>query len=453
MAAQRLTRKIAGLAWPILVGQLALIANGVIDTAMTARFSSEDLASLALGSSIYISVFVGFYGVLQALSPIIGQLFGAGRMDDIGREVRQGLWLAALLSIIGATLLGHPEPLLELAHATPAVSLSASHYLQWLTLALPATLIFRVYSALNNAISRPKKVMALNLIGLALKIPLNYLFIFGGFGLPALGGPGAAIATVTIYWLLACIALGQLWRNPDYRIFSIFGQGFEWPSWHAQRSLLKLGIPMGMSYLIEVTGFTFMTIFITRLGTTIVDGHQIIANLSAILYMTPLSIAYASGTLVAQAIGAGDLALARRTGNSGIRLAASLAVMAGALIWLCRAPIVRLYSPDPAVITAALPLITYLALYQLFDAIQVTTAFVLRAHKIAIVPTVLYAVALWGVGLGLGYVVGFDTLGLTPAVFQGASGFWLCNAVSLAMVATGLFAYLQYVHRHDNSAR
>jgi multidrug resistance protein, MATE family len=98
-------RKIALLAWPILLGQLAVIANGVIDTAMTARFSSTDLAALAVGSSIYVSIFVSLNGVLHALSPVIGQLFGAKRFTEIGREVKQGAWLAALLSIIGSLIL------------------------------------------------------------------------------------------------------------------------------------------------------------------------------------------------------------------------------------------------------------------------------------------------------------------------------------------------------------
>ncbi|HEX7634405.1 MAG TPA: MATE family efflux transporter, partial [Noviherbaspirillum sp.] len=186
----RHTLRIAGLAWPILVGQLAVIANGVIDTAMTSRFSATDLAALALGGSVYVSIFVGLNGVLAALSPVIGQLFGAGRFHDIGAELKQGAWLALFLALAGCLVLIFPLPLLSLAHASPELNAKATLYLRILALALPATLGFRLYAALNTAISRPKMVMALQIAALALKVPLNGLFIFGGLGIPALGGPG-----------------------------------------------------------------------------------------------------------------------------------------------------------------------------------------------------------------------------------------------------------------------
>ncbi|MFM7760129.1 MAG: MATE family efflux transporter, partial [Burkholderiaceae bacterium] len=91
--ASSLTARVASLAWPIVVGQLAVIMNGVIDTMMTARYSALDLAALGLGASVYVSIFVGLSGVMQALSPTIGQLYGAKKYDAIGHEVRQGVWL------------------------------------------------------------------------------------------------------------------------------------------------------------------------------------------------------------------------------------------------------------------------------------------------------------------------------------------------------------------------
>jgi MATE family multidrug resistance protein len=441
------TIRIAALAWPILVGQLAVIANGVLDTAMTSRYSATDLAALALGSSIYVSVFVGGHGVLQALSPAIGQMFGARRFEAIGAEVKQGTWLALFLSLIGCLILLFPQPLLSLAHASPELNEKATLYLRILALALPATLGFRVYSALNNAVARPKMVMAIHIVALLMKIPLNALFIFGGLGLPAFGGPGAAIATAVISWLTLLAGWLILRNAPFYQMFRLFGTGFVAPRWEAQRSLLRLGIPMGLSYLIEVTAFTFMALFIARLGETAVAGHQITANFGTVLYMLPLAIANATGTLVAQAIGARDLKEARIIGDSGIRLAAMLSVAIGAIVFLSRELIVRAYTPNEAIIAAALPLFLFIGFYQVFDAIQVTTAFVLRAYKIVIVPTVIYAFALWGVGLGGGYMLGLDPFGVFPAALHGASGFWLGNSISLALVAAGLFRYLRAVQR------
>ncbi|HJV53222.1 MAG TPA: MATE family efflux transporter [Noviherbaspirillum sp.] len=441
------TLRIAALAWPILIGQLAVIANGVIDTAMTSRFSATALAALALGASIYVSIFVGLNGVLGAMGPIIGQLFGAQRFADIGAEIKQGAWLALFLAVPGCLALLFPQALLSLAHASPDLNAKSTLYLRILALALPATLGFRIYASLNTATGQPKMVMALQIGALALKVPLNALFIFGGFGVPAMGGPGCAVATTVIAWLSFLISCVILRIDPGYRAYRIFGTGFVAPQWSALRELLKLGIPMGLSYLIEVTAFTFMALFIARLGATVVAGHQITANFGTVLYMLPLAIASATGTLAAQAVGAGDHKNARHIGFAGIRLAAILSVSIGCIVWLARAAIIRAYTPDASVAAAALPLFFYIAFYQLFDSVQVTTAFVLRAYKVAVVPTLIYAVALWGVGLGGGYLLGLDPFGISPAIFRGAAGFWMGNSTSLALVAAGLLWYLHLVQR------
>jgi MATE family multidrug resistance protein len=439
--------RLAALAWPILVGQLAVIANGVIDTAMTSRFSATDLAALAVGASIYVSVFVGASGVLQALAPLIGQLFGAREHAAIGVEVKQGAWLALFLTIVGSVILAYPHPFLALAHASPDLTEKATLYLQILALALPATLGFKVYAALNTALARPKVLMILQVAALALKVPLNALFIFGSHGIPAFGGPGCAIATTLLAWLSLIAALVLLRFSPAYRPFRIFGSGFVAPTWQAQRALLTLGLPMGLSYLIEVTAFTFMALFIARLGEVAVAGHQIAANFGAVLYMLPLSIASATGTLVAQAIGARNLRQAHSIGNHGIAMAAIVSLSIGAVVWLLRGQIVRAYTPDVRIIAAATPLFLFIACYQVFDAIQCSAAFVLRAYRVALVPTVMYAVALWGVGLGGGYMTGFDSWNITPVALQGAAGFWLGNATSIAVVAVGLMWYLRRVQR------
>jgi MATE family multidrug resistance protein len=245
------------------------------------------------------------------------------------------------------------------------------------------------------------------------------------------------------------VALAIMRSGRVYRAYGIFGTGFVLPKAAAQITLLRLGIPMGLSYLIEVTAFTFMALFITRLGERAVSGHQIAANFATVLYMVPLSIASATSTLVAQAIGARDMLLARRIGYIGITLAAVVSASIGGMVWLARDQIVRAYTPDATIIGAALPLFAFVAFYQLFDAVQVTTAFVLRAYRVAVIPTVMYAVALWGIGLGGGCLLGLNPLGISPPLLQGAAGFWMGNSASLAVVAAAL---LWYLHRVQHSA-
>jgi MATE family multidrug resistance protein len=440
-------RRILALAWPILIGQLAIIAFGVIDTAMVGRYSATDLAALGLGASVYISVYIGLTGILSALQPIVGQLFGAGRRDEIGESVRQAAWLGLLLAVLGCTALLYPAGLLRVAHASAELNQRTVTYLRILAFGLPAALGFRIYNALSNAISKPRFVMLVQVASLGLKVPLNAWFIFGGLGLPALGGPGCALASTLINWACALIGLVIMARHGDYAVFSVFKR-FSWPRWRDQMALLKLGVPMGLSYLIEVTAYTFMALFIARFGTTALAGHQIAANLGAVLYMTPLAIGIATSTLVSQALGARRRGEARSIALHGILLAFAIALLYGATLAVLRGQVVSAYTPDPKVAAAAAPLILIVVFYHLCDALQVSTVFILRAYKVAVVPTVIYAVALWGVGLGGGYVLGFHLEGTLGGAFgaawDGARGFWLANTVSLGLAAIGLLAYLRH---------
>ncbi|CAJ0781670.1 MULTISPECIES: MATE family efflux transporter [Ralstonia] len=439
-------RRITELAWPVLIGQLAVIAFGVLDTAMAGRASAADLAAIGLGGSIYVTVYISLMGVLQALSPIAGQLYGAQRYGEIGEEVRQAVWLGLVLAAIGMLILWFPAPLLQLANATPELTEKATAYLRYEALALPAALGFRIYSALNNALSRPVMVTMLQLAGLAIKFPLNALFLYGGMGVPAMGGPGCALASMIISWLWFVAAAAILMRNPAYKPFAIFAH-YSPPNRARLWALVRLGVPMGFTYLIEITSFTLMAIFIARLGTVALAGHQIAANLGAVAYMVPLSLSIATSTLAAQSIGARDRVAARRISLNGIKLAVMCAVIVGAAVLFLRRELVSLYTHDAAVLAIAVPLLPFIAFYQMFDALQVMTAFILRAYKIALIPTVIYALSLWGVGLGGGYALGFGLLGDVAAALRGAAGFWAANGLSLMVAGALLVSYFNRVSR------
>lgn len=435
---------ILGLALPIWIGQLAAIANPVLDTAMVSRYSVTDLGALAVGASVYISVYVALNGVMQSLAPTFGQLYGAGKFAEMGKEAKQGVWLAIFLSLAGSCLLCFPQPLLSIADATPEVAEKATLYLRILAFSLPASLNFLVYTTLNNAMARPKMVMAIQVAGLLLKIPLNTLFIFGGMGIPAFGGPGCALATFFIVWLELLIGWLILRYNPFYRIVHLFGNGMAGPDRKSLKALLALGIPVGLNYFIEVTSFTFMALFIARLGINAVAGHQIVANFSGVLYMLPLSLASATSTLVAQSIGAGRLERARNISSSGIRLSATLAILVACSVWLAKDWIISLYTSIPVVAASASPLFLFLCSLLFFDAIQVTSSYVLRAYKVVLAPTLLYVLTLWCIGLGFGYAFAFNLIpSLMPSRITGSSGFWFSNCISLVILSIGMSVLLK----------
>ena len=180
--------RIAHLAWPVMIGQLAVLAFSTIDTMLVGRAGALDLAALAIGGSAYVTVFIGLMGVVLAIGPIAGQLFGAKLHAQAGAQLHQAMWLALLLALPGCALLLHPQPFLELARAEPAVAEKVRGYLGALAFALPFALLFTAFRGFNTAVSRPKIVMALQLGALALKLPLTAWLVFGGLGVPARPG-------------------------------------------------------------------------------------------------------------------------------------------------------------------------------------------------------------------------------------------------------------------------
>ena len=428
------------LAGPLLIGQLAVIAFGVLDTAMTARYSADDLAALAMASAIFISIYVGLTGVISALAPIAGQLFGAKRFSEIGEEVRQATWLALGLTVLGCLILLNADHLLAISQMNAVIEDKAKLYLSILAIGLPASMGMRVLMALHNAVSRPTVITVVQIIGLVLKLPLNLLFIYGGLGIEGMGGPGCAVATIIINWSWLLMTLGFVLFDRFYRPFKIFAR-FSMPDAHRIWTLLKLGTPIGFSYLIEVTSFTFMSLFIARLGTTALAGHQIVANMGTVIYMVPLSLSIATMTLVSQSIGANKQERAEEIGWSSVFFTTIVCISIGIAVWLFRIELLNFYDPPEEVKAFSIPLFLFIAFYQVFDALQITAAFILRAYRIAFWPMVIYAGSLWGVGLGGGYLMGFNVLGNTPTFLQGANGFWAGNSLSLGLAAC-LLLYL-----------
>lgn len=442
-------RRIAPIAWPVFVGQLSVLAFSTIDTVLVARHSVDDLAALAVGASAYITVFVGFMGVVMALGPIAGRLFGAGELAAAGRQVHQAGWLALGLCLAGSTLLVFPAPFLALAQAGPEVAAKVRGYLLTLAFSLPASLVFIVYRTFNIAVSRPKAVMALQLSALALKLPLSVALVFGvpALQLPALGVLGCGLATAIVMWAQALAAVVLLRRDPFYARFELGGRGLDAPDRASLLALLKLGLPLGATILVEVSGFTFMAIFIARLGTTPVAGHQIATNLAALLFMMPLAIANGTSTLVAQRIGAGDIHDACRLGGHGMLIGGLIAALMGGGLLLLRAPVVGLYTGDAAIIAAALPLLAFVALFHVADATQTVAAMVLRAWHVTTVPLIVNALALWGVGLGGGFWLAFADG--APAALRGARGFWFAATVGLVLTALLLGGFLLQLMREQ----
>lgn len=426
-------------ALPILIAQLSSIGMMVVDTAVLGHVSSLDLAAVAIGGGIHVSIVFALVGIVQAVSPLVAHLHGAGRDDEVAGVLQQGFWLAMLLAVPGIAFLTHPGAVLGMADMDAAVEAKVRQYLALLAWGLPASLFYRTFWAFCNALGKPRVLMGIGLFSLALHALLAWGFALQGWLGEPLGVVGCALSNILIGWL-ACVSAGA------YLAFGPLGQRYrpfsQWqlPHWATWRELLRIGVPMGLSNLVEITSFTLIALFVASLGATVVAGHRIVANLSALIYMMPLSLGIATMAAVGQAVGAHDAVRARATIRAGLILAGASSSAVGLLLWLSAEPLVAAYTDDPAVRAVAMSLIVYVAIYQFFDALQTIAGHVLRAYRVTFVPMLVQIFCFWGVGL-----LGGAWLCYRWATPLGVAGFWLASALSLLLAAAMLLPLLRKV--------
>ena len=409
------------------------MAFGVTDTIVAGRHSSEALAALSIGSAIFVSVYVALMGVMQALMPVWAELHGAKRMPDVGRSVRQALYLSAATMLLGMAVLMFPGALMRWTDVPLAVQTDVENYLSVLAWALPAALLFRIFSTLNQSLGYPRLVTWLQLGSLLVKVPLTLWFALGGWGLEPQGATGCAWATLAVNYALLGLAIWLLRTQALYRPYRIW-QGMERPDRAQLLAFARLGIPAGLAIMVEVTSFTLMALFIARQGTTASASHQIASNLAAVLYMVPLSIAIATSARVSYWLGAGQPQLARAAVGTGFRLAIGMALMLSATLVLVRTPLAGLYASSAEVASGASALLVWVAGFHLADAVQAVGVFVLRCYRVTVAPLLAYCAMLWGLGLGGGIWLAYRGLGPWPPLHSPAA-FWITGSAALALTA------------------
>ncbi|MGE4477221.1 MAG: MATE family efflux transporter, partial [Stutzerimonas sp.] len=198
-------RTLFALALPMMIAQLASTAMGFVDTVMAGRVSPQDLAAVALGNSIWVPVYLLVSGIMLATTPNVAQRFGAGQQQQIGPLVRQALWMGASIGTLSALLMWNAEPILHRMHVAPALIEPTIAYLRAVACGFPAVALYQVLRCFSDGLGHPRPSMVIGILGLLLNIPLNYIFIYGKLGVPAMGGVGCGVSTalVMLFMLLA----------------------------------------------------------------------------------------------------------------------------------------------------------------------------------------------------------------------------------------------------------
>jgi MATE family multidrug resistance protein len=436
------------LAWPILIGQLATIGMSVTDVAMAGHASAQDLAGVSLGVSIWNMTILTLMGLLMSISPVVAQHVGAGEHDAIPHVVRQGLWKALGVGLLAFVVANLAALVFDHMALEPAVRAVAKDFVLVTSFGLPAFTCYRVLYGYSTSINQTKPMMVIALVALLLNGVVNWLLVFGNGGFPRMGGVGCAWSTLVCGWFNLGALLCWMRLAPAYRRTWPFSH-YEAPHGPTLRSLLRLGLPIGVTYFAETSAFSLIALLIAKFGSAQVAAHAIALNFTSLTFMGPLSLGLALLTRVGQSLGAGEPRTARFRSWVGVGLTLAFAVVAAVAMAALRQPIAAAYTIDPVVVGLAAQLLVFAALFQLSDCTQVVVSCAIRAYKVTRAPMVLHLTAFWGVSLPLGCVLGLapQWLPFAPAEPLQAQGFWIALIVGLTVAAVGLVLMLRQVAR------
>lgn len=315
-------RLLTALALPMLLAQVAQVGIGFVDTVMAGGAGKEDLAAVALGSSAFATVYITFMGIMAALNPMIAQLYGAGKTGEAGETGRQGIWFGLILGIFGMILMWAAiTPFRNWLTLSDYVEGTMAQYMLFTSLAMPAAMVHRALHAYASSLNRPRLIMLVSFAAFVLNVPLNYIFVYGKFGMPALGGAGCGVATMAVFWFSALALWIYIAKEKFFRPFGLTAK-FGKPDWAVFKQIWKIGAPIGLSYFLEASAFSFIVFLIAPFGEDYVAAQQVGISLSGILYMIPQSVGSAGTVRIGFSLGRREFSRARYI--SGVSLGVGL---------------------------------------------------------------------------------------------------------------------------------
>ena len=431
--------RLARLAFPILLAQLAQTAMTLVDTIMAGQYHSLDLAAISIASSFWLPIVLSSQGIIMALTPIVAQLNGAQKSGQIPHATIQAFWLTAIVTLFAGIVLYYSPLLLHWMDVSAAMADKTTRYLHIMLLGLPAYLFYQVLRNYAEGLSHTVPGMIIGFTGLLLNIPLNYLFVYGAGFIPEMGGVGCGAASMIVMWFMAIAMTYYVRHSKSYQECRLFNHWIGIDSIQMWKTF-KLGAPIALALFCEVTLFTMVAILLAPLGPEIVASHQVALNFSSLIFMLPLSLGYAVTIRVGHSMGERDPFKAKNAVKTGLIVGLSITVFTATLTILGRYWIAEQYTTDQSVISLAAHLIIFAAIYQFSDTVQAISSGALRGFKDTRIIFVITLLSYWGIGIPLGSLLGL-TDWLTPQL--GPEGFWIGIIVGLTTAAVLLATRLR----------
>ena len=440
-------RQLLALAIPVIFAQIAQTAMGFVDTVMAGGYSATDMAAVAIGTSIWLPAILFGHGLLLALTPVVAQLNGSGRRERIAHQVCQGFWLASIVSVLVMVVLWNAGYIIRSMHdIDPELADIAVRYLRCLLWGAPGYLCFQVARNQCEGLAKTKPGMVMGFLGLLVNIPVNYVFIYGHFGMPRLGGVGCGVATAAVYWVMFIAMLSYVKRARSMRDIRP-QEASRKPDFAVMKRLVQLGLPIALALFFEVTLFAVVALLVSPLGIVDVAGHQIALNFSSLMFVLPMSLAAAVTIRVGFRLGQGSTLDAQTAARTGLGVGICMAILTAIFTVALREHIAMLYNENPEVVTLASQLMLLAGLYQISDSIQVVGSGILRGYKDTRSIFFITFTAYWVLGLPSGYILALTDL-VVPRM--GPAGFWTGFIIGLTCAAVLMMLRMRYIQRQPS---
>jgi MATE family multidrug resistance protein len=419
------------LAVPVMTSQLGQVMVGVADSVMVGQLGPVPLAGAALGNAIFFFFMTFGLGVSFAITPMVAVADGEGNKGKCGSVLKHGFIINTLLSVVLFGIIAIANRFLSYFGQEPAVVMETTPYLLMIGYSILPFLVFQTFRQFAEGLSLTKLPMVVSVIANVLNVALNYVFIFGHFGVPAMGLLGAGIATLISRILMAVVMMAYVLTS---KRFKVYWTGIRWArlDFSMIREILHIGVPAGLQFLFEIGAFGFSAIMMGWMGAKVQAAHQIAINLASITYMAASGLGAAAAIRVGNQLGRKDIRTMRRAAQTLQGMVILFMGLCALLFIIGRDFLPALYIDDPEVLTVASTLMIFAALFQLSDGVQVVGLGALRGMKDVKMPTVFTFIAYWVIALPLGYVLSF--------VFNyGPSGIWFALFIGLTVSAVLVF--------------
>ena len=425
-------KRLLALMVPLYLANLMNMGMGVVDTVVAGQAGPEQLAGVALGTSVTVPIMVAVGAVLTIIGPMVSRLLGAGCEGKVGLLLNNAKLLAAFLMIVEVVALLAGREVFALVSDDACMVQVAQDYLHFLIFAVPASVMIRVLQGHFEGYGHTRPAMLISCMGLLLNIPLNYIFVFGWGSIPAMGGAGCGLTTTLIHYLMAAALIVLMVVYPRYRRNLVHMWANRAVECRVVRDIFSKGTPLGVASLCEMSFFCVVTLVIAPLGVMAVGAHQIAINVSALLFMFPLSLSVAASIRSAFHVGARDVSRFNALLRTSVSFMLLVVVLSAVLTIFFRKEIIACYTDDAAIIDTAAMLLVMCAIYQLPDAHQALMSGLLRGCHDTKAITWVNMFSYWVVGFPLACIL-IRTDWLVPAL--GAMGAWVSFVVALSITA------------------